>query len=129
MNYIDDLDKCINILEETLAEVEKCYKNGWFTSVSIHKLRLDCTLKSVRFCVRCAKRKAEKKEISPVEFTCEGGCIRPGIYDKFKECNEKLWYIFHWSRRKDPRYDSETGLFLGNDTSFWEQLKDENSKE
>lgn len=128
MDYLDDLDKCVEILEGTLAEIEKCYANGWHTAISVHKMKMDCTLKSAKFCVKCAKRKAAKLEIPENEFKCEGGCIRPGIFGQFQECNEKLWYVFHWTRFWDKRYDKKTGRWLGNTTKFWEDLKNEDTK-
>ena len=128
MNYIEDLEKCLSIVEESLIKFEDFYRKGWYTAASFEKMRIENTLKSMKFCIRCAKKSAIKAEILPSKFKCVGGCIKPGIAERFKKCNKGLWFVFNLTRLKDKRYDPETDLFLGNPTDFWEELENENTE-
>jgi len=70
--------------------MEIAVENDWSTVYHIAKSNLDSTIKSVKFCIACAKRKADKKGIFYHEFECEGSCIKGGQLSKVSEINKLI---------------------------------------
>ena len=105
MSYLDDLQDNLEMAEECLAQIEECRAKGFHTAANFASNNLKGILKASLFCCKCAKRKADKKEIPYSQFECEGGCVRGMSYEEWKEHNKNIWYVFNWTRRHDPRYN------------------------
>jgi hypothetical protein len=117
MSYIKDLDDNLEKAETLLAQLEECLALGYLTAADIVSNHLRGVLKSSLFCCSCAKRTADKKGIPYHNFKCVGGCVRGMSYDQWRKYNKGLWYIFHWTRLRDKRYDKD-GRFLGNESKL-----------
>ena len=91
MSYIDDIENNINRMDEHIAHMEEAIKNDWTTVYGLAQNNLKSVLKSTKFCVACAKRKAEKLGIFGHEFKCGGGCIRGGQINRVKEINDTIY--------------------------------------
>lgn len=103
MNYLEDLDKNIELAEKSLASLEKAKKENWLTVYDISVNDLRHLLRSIHYCVGCAKHK--KAKLGPDKrFKCYGGCIRTGQFGKFTKINKRMWYVLHLTRWNDNRY-------------------------
>jgi len=76
MDYLDDIDHSIERMETHLHHMKSAVKNNWNTVYNFSLNNLRSTIKSTRFCVKCAKDKADKMGIPYHKFRCSGGCIR-----------------------------------------------------
>jgi hypothetical protein len=93
MSYLNDLDKCMLKADEYMATLEECKAKGYWTAFNFTAANLKSMLKTVRFCIDCAKRKADRAEVPVQEFSCVGGCIRPMSLRRWKDITSKLPYV------------------------------------
>lgn len=103
MGYLDDLDDNIKRIEENIKHAELAQERGYDTVYDLAINNVRSIVKSTQFCVKCAKRKADKIGIPYHKFSCAGGCIRGGVFDNFKEINKNMWYIMHLTQRDNPQ--------------------------
>lgn len=103
MNYLGDLDKNIELAERSLASLEKAKQENWSIVYDISVNDLERLLRSIRYCISCAKRGKVKLDSSK-KFKCYGGCVRTGQFEKFAKTNKRMWYLLNWTRLNDNRY-------------------------
>lgn len=113
MSYIKDLEDNLAKAELLLEELKECLALGYYTAADVVNNHIRRVLKSTEFCCTCAKRKADKLKIPYSEFKCSGGCVRGTSLKKFSRNTQRLWYVMHWTRWNDKRYDKD-GRFLGH---------------
>lgn len=109
MSYTDDLDECMAKADAYVAEMEDCAKKGYWTGHNLNGALLSALLKSVKFCIRCAKKQGAKLDNSE-EFECEGGCIRPTSLERFSEVTKNMRYIITlFPKEAGNGEDNQTG--------------------